>query len=237
MDKKTKRAAPASAQCYRSRRKVVKRGLRDKRRGIFPNMLFSRPFLAKCLLLGAFLVANPQVEPIAVAQQFNAAQNTLPPSEPLLSAALFDLLDKPASLRGVQGKVVVVLHQDRHSSEQNEAFKDKLSGLIARFSSQLRVVALADAGGYDFWPAKGYVKDALRSVEKKGGAMIVVDWKGAVRKAYRLKSKQSAVFVLNRSQELVAFSQGQLTPTECDKLSEQVESLLVQETASKRAGP
>jgi len=91
-------------------------------------MLFSRPFLAKCLLLGAFLVANPQVEPIAVAQQFNAAQNTLPPSEPLLSAALFDLLDKPASLRGVQGKVVVVLHQDRHSSEQNEAFKDKLSG-------------------------------------------------------------------------------------------------------------
>lgn len=150
----------------------------------------------------------------------------LPSADPLLDAPLFDLADKPVLLRSLRGKVVVVLHQDRHSSEQNPQFKEKLSGLVARFPKELQVVALADVGGYDFWPAKGYVKDALKPLDSGGGAIVACDWKGSVRKAYRLKQKQSVVFVLGKSLELLRMTQGQLSAPESEQLVSQVEAAL-----------
>ena len=54
----------------------------------------------------------------------------------------------------------------------------------------MRVVALADVDGYAFWPAKGYVKDALRPLATDG-AVVLCDWRGAVRKSYGLKAGQS----------------------------------------------
>ncbi len=171
----------------------------------------------------AWLVYLPSVRS---AQTGGSLQPASPTAAPLLQAVLLDLADKPVVLKQLVGKVVVVLHQDRYSSEQNELFKDKLSALVARFPEQLRVVALADAGGYNFWPAKGYVKDALRSVEQKGGAIVAVDWKGAVRKAYQIAPKQSAIFVLDKRQELAQFSHGTLNPVENQQLAEIIESLI-----------
>ena len=150
----------------------------------------------------------------------------LPSADALLSAPLFDLADKPVALRSLLGKVVVVVHQDRHSSEQNPQLKEKLSGLVARHPKELQVVALADVGGYDFWPAKGYVRDALKSLDSGGGAIVACDWKGAVRKAYRLKTKQSVVFVLGKSLELVRMTHGQLSVPDTELVVQQIESLL-----------
>ena len=155
-----------------------------------------------------------------------AAPAALPSAEALLQANLVDLADKPVLLRNLVGKVVVVLHQDRHSSEQNPQFKEKLSTLVRRFPKELQVVALADVGGYDFWPAKGYVKDALKSLDSGGGAIVACDWKGAVRKAYRLKQRQSVVFVLGKSLELLRMAQGELAVAESDQLVQQIESVL-----------
>lgn len=162
--------------------------------------------------------------PTASAQE--VATTPLPAPDALLDAPLFDLADKPVVLRNLAGKVVVVVHQDRHSSEQNPQFKDKLSALVARFPKELQVVALADVGGYDFWPAKGYVKDALKSLDSGGGAIVACDWKGTVRKAYRLKQKQSVVFVLGKSLELLRMTQGQLPQPESEKLVQQIEAAL-----------
>ena len=155
-----------------------------------------------------------------------APSPVMPAVDALLDAKLVDLADKPVSLRELSGKVVVVVHQDRHSSEQNPALKEKLSALLLRYPADLRIVALADVGGYDFWPAKGYVKDALKSLVSAGGALVACDWKGAVRKAYQLKQKHSTVFVLSKGLGLVSLTRGQLSTVETEQVAQRVEAEL-----------
>ncbi|MBL8634070.1 MAG: hypothetical protein JNM40_12680 [Myxococcales bacterium] len=181
-------------------------------------------FLLLCAAIGLF----PSSAGLSICAAADAvtASPTLPSAESLLDAKLTDLADKPVSLRGLAGKVIVVVHQDRHSSEQNPVLKDKLSALSARFPNDLQIVALADVGGYDFWPAKGYVRDALKSLDSGGGALVTCDWKGAVRKAYQLRQKQSVVFVLSKGLELVSMTKGQLSETETDRVAQRIEAEL-----------
>ena len=155
-----------------------------------------------------------------------APSPVMPSVDALLEAKLVDLADRPVSLRGLSGKVVVVVHQDRHSSEQNPALKERLSALLLRYPTDLRIVALADVGGYDFWPAKGYVRDALKSLDSGGGALVACDWKGAVRKAYQLKQKHSTVFVLSKVLGLVSLTRGQLSTVETEQVAQRVEAEL-----------
>jgi predicted transcriptional regulator len=151
----------------------------------------------------------------------------LQPAGPLLEARLQNLGDQVVSLRTLMGtgRVVVLLHQDRHSAEQNAAFKEALGRLASRYADRLQLVALADVGGYDFWPAKGYVKDALRPLSAEGGVTVLCDWKGAVRKAYGLSPKQSAVFVIARG-ELRHLSRGTLKGNEAEALLSSIEQLV-----------
>ena len=181
------------------------------------------------LMLGAALGLFPSstcVSVHAAAADPVVSSAVLPSVDALLDAKLTDLADKPVSLRGLTGKVVVVVHQDRHSSEQNLALNDKLSTLSARFPTELKIVALADVGGYDFWPAKGYVKDALKSLDSGGGALVLCDWKGAVRKAYQLRPKHSVVFVLSKGLELVSMTKGQLSAADTDRVAQRIEAEL-----------
>lgn len=151
----------------------------------------------------------------------------LQPAGPLLDARLLNLGDQVVSLRALMGagRVVVLLHQDRHSSEQNAAFKDALGRLAVRYADRLQLVALADVGGYDFWPAKGYVKDALRPLSAEGGVMVLCDWKSSVRKAYALLPKQSAVFVVAHG-ELRHLVRGTLQTGEAEALLSSIEQLV-----------
>jgi hypothetical protein len=151
----------------------------------------------------------------------------LQPAGPLLDARLVNLGDQAVSLRSLteSGRVVVLLHQDRHSSEQNAAFKDALGRLAARYAERLQLVALADVGGYDFWPAKGYVKDALRPLATAGSVTVLCDWKSSVRKAYALPAKQSAIFVI-LDDDLLHLSRGTLTAGEAEALLSSIEQLV-----------
>jgi len=147
------------------------------------------------------------------------------PADALLDAQLQDLEDKPVSLRAMRGKVVVVLHQDRHSSEQNPTFKDRLGELVLRHPEKLRLVALAEVGSYNFWPARRYVKDALRPLRELGGALVACDWKAAVQKKFRIPAKQSAVFVIDKDGTLQVFSTGVLPTARSAELLSQIEKL------------
>ena len=131
----------------------------------------------------------------------------------------------PVSLRAMQGRVVIVLHQDRYSSEQNQGFKDRLGELVLRHPQKLQLIALAEAGGYNFWPARRYVKDALRPLRELGGALVACDWKGAVQKNYRIPARQSAVFVVGKDGTLQALKKGVLGEAEAAALLIQIEKL------------
>lgn len=172
-------------------------------------------------------------EPVAAPAPNKDPRPTQPPQpsagEPaataLLDAQILDLDDKPVSLRGMRGKVVIVLHQDRHSSDQNQGFKDQLGQLVLRFPGKLQLIALAEVGGYNFWPARRYVKDALRPLRALGGALVACDWKGAVQRSYRLPARQSAVFVVGKDGSLQALRVGVLPAADAAALLSQIEAL------------
>lgn len=152
----------------------------------------------------------------------------------LLDAQLRDLDDHPLRLRSLlekEGTLLVVLHQDRKSSDQNQEFKDQLGKLAESPAgrARMRLVALADAGGYDFWPARGYVKDALRPLRDAGWALVLADWQGAVRKKYAIPAGQSAVFVVTTgsgSSELRAFRRGVLGKEDASQLLQMIAGML-----------
>lgn len=176
------------------------------------------------LAMGGFASAawaQPPAEPPAGSE----ARLGDPPAAPLMNAQILDLDDKPVSLRAMQGRVVIVLHQDRYSSEQNQVFKDRLGELVLRYPQKLQLVALAEAGGYNFWPARRYVKDALRPLRELGGALVACDWKGAVQKNYRIPARQSAVFVVGKDGTLQALKKGVLGEAEAAALLSQIEKL------------
>ncbi len=149
------------------------------------------------------------------------------PAAPLLDAPLLDLEDHPVSLRAMRGKVVVVLHQDRFSSEQNSTFKDRLGELVLRRPDKLRLIALAEVGSYNFWPARRYVKDALQPLRALGGAVVACDWKATVQKQYRIPARQSAVFVVSKDGALQVMTTGVLAPARATALLSQIEKLAV----------
>ena len=184
--------------------------------------------LATGPLVTAARAGVPAGDPAASAPAPLAAA-PLPGAAPLFDARLFDLSDRQVSLRSLARtgatRVVVLLHQDRHSADQNPALKEALGQLAGRYADRLQVVALADVGGYDFWPAKGYVKDALRPLSAEGGLTVLCDWKGAVRKAYNLPARQSAVFVL-AGDELRHLTRGVLSPSATESLIGSIEQLV-----------
>lgn len=159
---------------------------------------------------------------------------------PLLEAQLRDLEDHPVRLKsflekgapggggGGGGTVLVVLHQDRTSSDQSPDFKVQLGKLTESPAGRqrLRLVALADVGGYDFWPARRYVKDALRPLREEGGALVLADWQGAVRKRYRIAAGQSVIFVVSPSGELRALKRGLLGKDEAAQVLQIIAGLL-----------
>lgn len=177
-------------------------------------------------LLGAPLLGSPR----SAWAQAKTAEGKLDPA-PILDARLVDLEDRVSPLRGyversaAEAKVIVVLHQDRKSADENAAFKAELGRLSGQHRAQLRVVALADVDGYAFWPAKGYVKDALRPLSADG-AVVLCDWHGVVRKAYGLRPGQSAVFVLSAAGELAILSRGKLSADESKNLLRSISELL-----------
>ena len=191
-------------------------------------------WLGCAALLAPTVAAGETSDPGALAQPPGGQTQPPPPpaggfqpAGPLLDARLLNLGDQVVSLRTLlgSGRVVVLLHQDRHSSEQNAAFKDALGRLAGRYGDRLQVVALADVGGYDFWPAKGYVKDALRPLSTAGGVTVLCDWKSSVRKAYSLPAKQSAVFVVAHG-ELRHLARGTLMAGEAEALLSSIEKLV-----------
>ena len=177
------------------------------------------------LAMGGFAATAWAQPPAAPPTGSEAGRPLEPPAAPLLDAQILDLDDKPVSLRAMQGRVVIVLHQDRYSSEQNQGFKDRLGELVLRHPQKLQLIALAEAGGYNFWPARRYVKDALRPLRELGGALVACDWKGAVQKNYRIPARQSAVFVVGKDGTLQALKKGVLGEAEAAALLSQIEKL------------
>lgn len=103
-------------------------------------------------------------------------------------------------LRDFLGRVVIIIYEDRESNQQNNALKEDLAARARRadLSRDISLVAVANLSAYDFWPARGYARDAVLEISRQMGHELMIDWSGAMSTAYRFRPGRSHVMVLAR---------------------------------------
>ncbi|MCU0691412.1 MAG: hypothetical protein MUF54_08420 [Polyangiaceae bacterium] len=128
-----------------------------------------------------------------------AAAFALPRSGQALSAAMVQTLDgKTLDTRNLQGKITLIFYEDKDTTQQNRALKD---ALIAQKKSpgrrdNVRIYGVADVSSWDFWPAKGFVTDAIRKQEQQSGNPIYCDWSGDFGRALGATPNNSNVVLI-----------------------------------------
>jgi hypothetical protein len=139
-----------------------------------------------------------------------------------------DADDKATTLGNLRkGHPTIVFYEDKHGGEQNDRFKQRLGKLQKKSACAKKtvVVAIADVGSWDFWPAKGFVKDALRSAGKKAGITVWADWSSAGRASLSAASSTSNIVVLDVTGRVVWASSGALTTVQEDDLLDRIDKL------------
>lgn len=136
--------------------------------------------------------------------------------------------DKPAKFSTLRaGHPTIVFYEDKDGGEQNDRFKERLGKLQSKSASakKVTVVAIADVKSWDFWPAKGFVKDALRSAGNKAGITVWADWSGGGRTSFSATSSTSNIIVLDAAGRVAWASTGKLTTVQEDDLLNRIDKL------------
>ncbi|WP_237245015.1 MULTISPECIES: YtfJ family protein [Sorangium] len=130
------------------------------------------------------------------------------------NARVEDADGRELQLKALRGKPILIMYEDKDSTAQNQALKDALAKLAKgdRYRRAMAVTAIADVSSYDFWPAKGFVKDAIREESRKVRATIYCDWDGSFREAYRLRRGISNVVLVGKSGQVLFAAEGKLKP-------------------------
>ncbi|XXX78061.1 YtfJ family protein [Sorangium sp. So ce134] len=130
------------------------------------------------------------------------------------NARVEDADGRELQLKALRGKPILIVYEDKDSATQNQAFKDALAKLAKgdRYRRTIALAAVADVSSYDFWPVKGFVKDAIREESRKVGATIYCDWDGTFREAYRLRRGISNVILVGKNGQVLFAAEGKLKP-------------------------
>ena len=129
-----------------------------------------------------------------------------PGEPPGVDAELVDSRDASVRLSQFRGKPLILFYEDRGSAEQNARLKRTLRerAEAQKLSSAARVLGVANVASYDFWPARGFVLSAVRTLERSDKVQVLLDWKHALAEApFRLPEGTSSVVLLDAEGHLV----------------------------------
>jgi hypothetical protein len=103
-------------------------------------------------------------------------------------------------LRDYLGRVVIIVYEDRDSNQQNNALKQELAERARRdnLARDVSLVAVANLSAYDFWPARGYARDAVIDIARQQSTEIMIDWSGQMATDYHFRAGTSYVMVVSR---------------------------------------
>jgi ceramide glucosyltransferase len=150
----------------------------------------------------AALVAMTLVAPPALARPR--------PGEAGTNARLEDADGHALELKALRGKPILILYEDKNSAKQNQVLKDRLAELARgdKYRGRVALAAVADVSSYDYWPVKGFVKDAIRDESRKVGTTIYCDWDGSFRSAYGFRRGVSSIVLIDRRGFVVFSAEG-----------------------------
>lgn len=136
------------------------------------------------------------------------------------NATLEDADGRVSEIKGFRGKPILIMYEDRDSATQNDRLKKELGELARgeRYRSRIALAAIADVSAWDFWPAKGFVKDAIRDESRKQGTTIYCDWTGVFRKTYQLRRGVSNVVLVGKDGRVVFAAEGVVPPDQRRRL-------------------
>lgn len=151
------------------------------------------------------------------------------------AGTVVDAEGRGLDLHGIKGKPTLLVYEDKEATKQNLQLKSELSKLAAgdTYRQAIALVAVADVEGYDYWPARGFVKSAIRTESKKLGNTIYVDWTGGVRKAAGFKKGLSTILLMGRDGKVLFSHEGAMAAVDRTRLL----SLLQEQVAAKPEAP
>jgi hypothetical protein len=130
---------------------------------------------------------------------------------------LQDQYDKTVTLRGLEGRVVVLLASDKEGSAQNPAWQ---KAVLDRYKDGIMVLGLADLRNAPF-----FLKGKIKNDFKKQEGCILLDWKGEVFTAYGMAKKVSNVILLDKRGYVELMLSGEAVLEAIEKLFAAIDSL------------
>lgn len=151
---------------------------------------------------------------VAVITLLTAAAAALPKTGDTIASARAVSADGATFDTRQLGKTLLLFYEDKDSSQMNQGLKDALTQLRRSegYKPNVAIVAIADVRDYDYWPARGFVKDAIRSEEQRAGRPIYLDWNGAFGDSLGCQPKRSNVILVGANGKVVLAHHG-IVPT------------------------
>lgn len=152
------------------------------------------------ILAVAALVAVGASDALALPKEGEKAPN----------ARVEDADGRGLEMKSLKGRPILIVYEDKDSAQQNQALKDELSKLAKgdKYKATIALAAVADVSSYDFWPVKGFVKDAIREESKKIGTPIYCDWTGGFRTTFKLREGTSNVILVGKDGRVLFAAEG-----------------------------
>lgn len=112
---------------------------------------------------------------------------------------------KTLDTRAIQGKTTLIFYEDKDVTQQNKPLKDALALQKKKGERKANadVHAVANVSAWDFWPAKGFVRDAIEEQQKKSGHPIYCDWSGDFGKALGTVKDKSNVILIGPDRKVI----------------------------------
>lgn len=158
-----------------------------------------------------------------------------------VDATLSDSSGKDIQISAFRGKPTLLFYEDRTSRELNRKVKDELwkRGREAGMVEAANVIGIANLEAYDFWPARGFARSAVRDVEKKVGVKVLIDWKGTLTTTpWNLPQKSSTIVLLDKEGAVRYSYSGAMSDKDMTELFEKLAALLdLPASAAKTPAP
>ena len=123
---------------------------------------------------------------------------------------LVDAWDRTLAVTRAANKPILVVYEDKDSATQNKPLKDELAQLAKgdRYKKAITLLAIADVAGYDYWPVRGFVKDAIQGESQKFGTVIYCDWDLSAARAFNVRRGVSNIVLYSRDGKVLLAHEG-----------------------------
>ncbi len=128
------------------------------------------------------------------------------------AVSLTDGWDRSMDLSKME-RPLLLIYEDKDSQNDNQKLKDELGKLdeAIHYRKSVAHVAVADVSGYDYWPAKGIVKDELKKWSQRLKLVIYGDFTGKARTRLAMDAGKSNVVLYSKAGKVLFAKSGTLS--------------------------